>query len=132
MWGFMLICLLTSRALAQDVSITALFKPDSAYSHLNRFKNTTPSSGCCAQYPAQCIENQTFSLRVPIRFESNRPIPANHTSPRQGATLKVPAQWRELTVRHVSGHLEKVKVRITGVGSKYVTEDVIKLVGGSG
>lgn len=131
LWGFMLICLLTSRALAQDVSITALFKPDSAYPHLNQFKNTTPSSGYCAQYPAQCVENQTFSLRVPIRFESNRPIPANHTSPRQGATLKVPAQWRELTVRHVSGHLEKVKVRITGVGSKYVTEDVTKLVGGA-
>jgi hypothetical protein len=31
--------------MAEDVSITAVFKPDPAYPHLNKFKNTTPSSG---------------------------------------------------------------------------------------
>ena len=120
---------LMPQALAQDVSITALFKPDSAYPHLNQFKNTTPPSGYCQLYPDQCEENKTFSLQVPIRFESSRVIPANHASPRQGATFTVPAQWRELSVRHESGAVEQLRMRITGVGSKYVTEDVRKLTG---
>ena len=120
---------LMPQALAQDVSITALFKPDSAYPHINQFKNTTPPSGYCQLFPGQCEENKTFSLQVPIRFDSNRAIPANHASPRQGATFSVPAQWRELSVRHDSGAVEQVRMRITGVGSMYVTEDVQKLTG---
>lgn len=131
LWGLLVVWLLTAQALAQDVSITASFKPDSAHPHLNRFKNTTPPSGYCVQFPEQCVDNQTFSLQVPIQFESSRAIAANHASPRQGAMLKVPAQWRELTVRHESGSIETVKVRITGVGSKFVTEDVMELVGGA-
>ena len=117
------------QALAQDVSITALFKPDAAHPHLNQFKNTTPPSGYCQLYPGQCEENKTFSLQVPIRFDSSQAIPANHASPRQGATFKVPAQWRDLSVRHESGAVETVRMRITGVGSAYVTEDVRKLTG---
>ena len=120
---------LMPQALAQDVSITALFKPDPAYPHINQFKNTTPPSGYCQLFPGQCEDNKTFSLQVPIRFDSNRAIPANHASPRQGATFSVPAQWRELSVRHDSGAVEQVRMRITGVGSMYVTEDVQKLTG---
>lgn len=122
---------LMPQALAQDVSITALFKPDSAYPHINQFKNTTPPSGYCQLYPGQCEDNKTFSLQVPIRFDSSQAILANHASPRQGATFKVPAQWRDLTVRHESGEVETVKVRITGVGSRHVTQDVMQLVGGA-
>ncbi|PMZ90402.1 hypothetical protein C1X61_08075 [Pseudomonas sp. FW215-T2] len=129
LWSLLMVWLLMPQALAQDVSITALFKPDSAHPHLNQFKNTTPLSGYCQLYPEQCEENKTFSLQVPIRFESSRAIPANHASPRQGATIKVPAQWRELSVRHESGAVEQVRMRITGVGSTYVTEDVRKLTG---
>lgn len=129
LWSLLMVWWLMPQALAQDVSITALFKPDSAYPHLNQFKNTTPPSGYCQLYPDQCEENKTFSLQVPIRFESSRVIPANHASPRQGATFTVPAQWRELSVRHESGAVEQVRMRITGVGSKYVTEDVRKLTG---
>jgi hypothetical protein len=115
---------------AQDVDITAVFKPDSAYPQFNKFKNTTPSSGYCSNYPTQCEDHRIFSLQVPIKFESVAPILANHPSPRQGATLKVPANWRELTVRHaVTGESEVVKVRIVGVGSVYKTEDVMELVG---
>lgn len=131
LWTLLMVWWLMPQALAQDVSITALFKPDSAHPHLNQFKNTTPLSGYCERYPGQCVENQTFSLQVPIQFNSSRAIPANHASSRQGATFKVPAQWRELTVRHESGEVETVKMRITGVGSKYVTEDVMELVGGA-
>jgi hypothetical protein len=46
--------------------------------------------------------------------------------------FKVPAQWRELTIVHeATGEPEKVRVRIAGVGSRYKTDDVKKLVGGA-
>ncbi|WP_033064251.1 hypothetical protein [Pseudomonas sp. GM18] len=118
-------------AWAEEVSILASFRPDSANPQQNKFKNDTPPSGYCASYPAQCSDNQMFSLRVPIQFNSNAPIEARHDSPRQGATIQVPAQWRELSVVHeATGEPETVRVRIAGVGSTYVTEDVISLVGG--
>jgi hypothetical protein len=73
-----------------------------------------------------------FGLQVPIEFNSRLPIQANHTSARQGAMFKVPAQWRELTIVHeATGEPEKVRVRIAGVGSRYKTDDVKKLVGGA-
>jgi hypothetical protein len=115
---------------AEDVSITALFRPDSAQPQLNRFLNTTPLSGYCALYPGQCEDNKTFSLQVPIQFNSSTAIPPNHDSVRQGAMLKVPAQWRELTVYHEkTREPETVRIRITGIGSVYFTENVTQLVG---
>ncbi|MHC8345849.1 hypothetical protein [Pseudomonas sp. RT6P73] len=118
-------------AWAEEVSILASFRPDSANPQQNRFKNDTPPSGYCANYPAQCSDNEMFSLRVPIQFNSNAPIQARHESPRQGATIQVPAQWRALSVVHATtGEPETVSVRIAGVGSRYRTEDVLSLVGG--
>jgi hypothetical protein len=117
---------------AEQVSITAEFRPDSSYPHRNKFVNTTPPSGYCTYDPAQCEQNEIFSLQVPIQFDSRVPIMANHPSPRQGATFQVPTQWRELTVYHESTREpETVRVRIVGIGSRYVTEDVMKLVGGA-
>ncbi|EJN31120.1 hypothetical protein PMI35_01638 [Pseudomonas sp. GM78] len=122
-----------SSVWALDVSIHASFRPDSANPQQNKFNNDTPPSGYCEYYPAQCSDNQMFSLRVPIQFHSDTPIEAHHASPREGATFKVPAQGRELSVIHeATGETETVRVRIAGLGSTYVTEDVIKLVGGSG
>ncbi|NBB66243.1 hypothetical protein GVN18_44095, partial [Pseudomonas sp. ODNR1LW] len=116
---------------AAEVSIQASFKPDSANPQRNKFKNDTPSSGYCGSYPAQCQENAMFSLQVPIQFNSSRPIMANHENPRQGAYIKVPAQWRTLTVIHeATGEQEDVQVRIAGFGSAAESDDVIKLVGG--
>ncbi|MGE8189934.1 hypothetical protein [Pseudomonas sp. NPDC086278] len=120
-----------SSAGAEEVSIQASFKPDSANPQRNKFINDTPSSGYCGLYPQQCADNEMFSLQVPIRFDSIAPILANHPSVRQGAMFKVPAQWRDLTVVHeTTGEPETVRVRIAGIGSRYVTEDVIGLVGG--
>jgi hypothetical protein len=131
-WGALLAWAVACPAQAQEASITALFKPDSASPHLNKFDNTTPPSGYCANYPSQCELNRFFSLRVPIQFNSSLPIPANHASQRQGPMLKVPAQWRELTVFHeTTREPERVRVRIAGIGSRAVTDDVKQLVGGA-
>jgi hypothetical protein len=119
-------------AEAESVSITARFKPDPAQPHQNKFENTTRPSGYCADYPAECTSNQMFSLQVPIDFHASAPITANHSSPRSGAMLTVPSQWRDLTVYHEStNEPETVRVRIVGIGSKYVTQDVMQLVGGA-
>ncbi|WP_223512130.1 hypothetical protein [Pseudomonas sp. GL-B-19] len=116
---------------AEEVSIEASFKPDSANPQRNKFTNDTPSSGYCASWPQQCKDHEMFSLRVPIQFDSSGPITANHEDPRKGAMIKVPAQWRDLRVVHeTTGEAETVKVRIAGIGSQYQTEDVVSLVGG--
>ncbi|MHC8331547.1 hypothetical protein [Pseudomonas sp. LB3P25] len=121
-----------SSAWAEEVSIQASFKPDSANPQRNKFINDTPLSGYCEYYPQMCNDNEMFSLRVPIQFDSNGPITANHGDPRKGAMIKVPAMWRELTVFHeTTGEPETVKVRIAGLGSNYETDDVIELVGGA-
>jgi len=118
---------------AEMVSIQASFKPDSANPQRNKFNNDTPPSGYCASYPQQCVDNEMFSLQVPIQFDSSRPIMANHEDPRQGAMINAPTQWRELAVLHgATGESETVRVRIAGIGSRYRTEDVISLVGGGG
>jgi hypothetical protein len=130
--GALIACTVALPVIAEDVSITAVFKPDSAFPHLNKFKNTTPPSGYCASYPDQCLSNEMFSLQVPIQFNSRVPILANHSSARQGAMLKAPAQWRELTVYHeTTREPERVRVRVAGIGSKLVTDDVMQLVGGA-
>lgn len=130
--GALIVGALVSPAKAEDVTITAVFKPDSANPHLNKFKNTTPPSGYCGTWPAQCETNQFFSLQVPIQFNSRSPILANHAAQRQGAMFKVPSQWRELTVYHeTTREPETVEVRIAGVGSVSVTDDVMQLVEGT-
>lgn len=129
--ALLMACLGLASAMAQDATITAEFKPDSANPHFNKFKNTTPPSGYCELFPQQCTNSGMFSLQVPIVFDSRQAIPANN-SPRQGAMFQVPAQWRELTVLHrETGTTKTLKMRIVGIGSKYVTEDVMKLTGGS-
>lgn len=132
MAGAFLAWAIASPAEAQVSTITALFKPDSAHPHLNKFTNTTPPSGYCQSYPDECETHQFFSLRVPIQFNSSQAIPAHHPSPRQGPMLKVPTQWRELTVFHeTTREPEQVRVRIAGIGTVVETDDVKVLVGGA-
>jgi hypothetical protein len=128
--ALILFSMVLSSASAEQVSINASFKPDSAHPQRNKFTNDTPSSGYCSVYPQQCKDNEMFSLQVPIRFYSAAPIVGNHSSERQGAMFKVPAVWRDLTVIHAgTGETKALKVRIAGLGSTYLTEDIMKLVG---
>jgi hypothetical protein len=121
----------TLPAQAAEVAIRAEFKPDPARPNFNTFENKTPNSGFCASYPVQCAAIKSFSLRVPLRFDSSGPIEPLHTSPRQGAMFSVPAQWRELMVTHTAtGETETLQVRISGIGSRYITDPVVDLVGG--
>lgn len=113
-------------AQAVNQEIRALFRPDSSQPNKNVFINQTPNSGYCAEYPGECAENSMFSIQLPFRFTASRFLGAG-----EGIPLKVPANWRRLTVTNVdTQETEVVEVRISGIGSKfYLSESAAKLVG---
>jgi hypothetical protein len=131
-WLGLLGVIVAPSAGAINQEIRALFTPDSANPRKNEFINTTPSSGYCLSKPGECRDNNMFSIRLPLRFESNRAIQPG-AAPRNGAMFKVPAQWRELTVRHTeTGESAKVEVRIAGIGTDYILSDTaMNLTGAS-
>ena len=112
----LLMALAAPSAEAANQEIRALFQPDPSQPHKNIFLNKTPNSGYCANYPGECADNTMFSIQLPIRFNASRFI-----GPGEGVPLKVPANWRQLTVTNAETHeTETVEVRITGVGSDFV------------
>uniref|UniRef100_UPI003F5848FB hypothetical protein n=1 Tax=Pseudomonas grandcourensis TaxID=3136736 RepID=UPI003F5848FB len=112
-------------AVAASMDIQAKFSPDPANPLVNKFINTTPSTGYCFDFYTSCEFLRIFSLRTPITFSSSNPIPGRHSDPRQGAMFKVPAEWRTFTVSKVGGEgatsseAVEVKVRIAGIGTRY-------------
>jgi hypothetical protein len=129
--ALLLACAPAASALSREIS--AVFRPDPSKPNQNRFTNTTPVSGYCAQYPVNCGGGRVFSIRLPIVFNSTGPVQANHTDPRQGAMFKMPARWRTAQVTHAStGETEEVEVRWSGLGSEYrLPTSAMGLVGGA-
>lgn len=111
---------------AVNQEIRALFTPDPSQPQKNVFINKTPNSGYCATYPDQCRDNNMFSIRLPFRFG-----PRANIGRLDLITVKVPANWRQLTVTNRQTlETETVEVRITGVGSEYVlSHSAASLVG---
>lgn len=121
--GSLLLGLYTPSANAVVQEIRAEFVPDPTNPMLNRFVNKTPETGVCPTWmPARCKSLGIFSLRVPgLRFNSTRPITADHADPRQGATFSVPSSWRSLEVFHSrTGESETVQMRIAGIGGRWM------------
>ncbi|MCX2544563.1 hypothetical protein [Pseudomonas sp. COW5] len=118
-WLGVLALLSMSEGYALNQEIRALFQPDSSQPHKNIFVNKTPNSGYCTLDPAQCTDNNMFSIELPVRFDSSRPIIPG--APADAMMIKVPSNWRQLTVvNSETGESEIVEVRIIGIGSKYV------------
>ncbi|WP_223458228.1 MULTISPECIES: hypothetical protein [unclassified Pseudomonas] len=118
-WLGLLVALSMPSAEAINREIRASFQPDPSQPNKNEFLNKTPNSGYCANYPGQCIENNIFSIELPVRFSSDRAI-----VPGEGIALKVPANWRQVTVTNrETQETETVDVRITGIGSNLVLSD---------
>ncbi|KAA0985387.1 hypothetical protein [Pseudomonas sp. ANT_J28] len=115
----LLMALAVPSAEAANQEIRALFQPDPSQPQKNIFLNKTPNSGYCASYPGECTSNNMFSIQLPIRFNASRFIGAG-----EGIPLKVPANWRQLTVTNAeTRETETVEVRITGVGSRFILSD---------
>lgn len=118
-WLGLLTALSASPAGAANQEIRALFQPDPAHPNKNVFINQTPNSGYCAVWPDQCVDNQMFSIELPIRFTSSRFMSAGFP-----LSLKVPANWRQLTVTNRdTQETETVEVRVIGIGSDFVLSD---------
>lgn len=114
---------------AANREIRALFQPDPSQPNNNVFINKTPNSGYCASHPSQCAITRMFSIQIPVRFDSTRPImPGDHMA------LKVPANWRQLSVTNRdTQETEIVEVRIIGIGSNFILSDsAANLVGVTG
>lgn len=130
------LALFCSSASAGFTEVRAEFRPDPANPMLNRFKNVTPSTGYCEHFFAFCKPRGLFSLALPIGpvpYTSGGPVQANHTDPRQGAYLKVPSEWRTVTVTNDAGSSAELDVRISGIGGRADHfADVVQLTGGGG
>ncbi|MBK5527809.1 hypothetical protein JFT91_13040 [Pseudomonas sp. TH08] len=122
------LCLVMATPAIEAASreIRALFQPDSSQPNKNVFVNQTPNSGYCEGYPSECKDNNMFSIQLPVRFNSTRAL-----MPNDSIDLRVPANWRPLTVTNAeTGEAETVEVRIIGIGSQYILSDpAYKLVG---
>ncbi|MBC3273217.1 hypothetical protein HU765_25080 [Pseudomonas sp. SWRI81] len=110
------LALVMPRAEAATQEIRALFQPDPSQPNKNVFVNQTPNSGYCATYPGECAQNNMFSIQLPIRSPSLRPL-----LPGDGIPIRVPANWRQLVVTNAeTQEAETVEVRIIGVGSNFL------------
>ena len=115
----LLVAMTVPSAEAANREIRALFQPDPSQPSKNVFINKTPNSGYCTLDPAQCTDNNMFSIQLPIRFDSTRAI-----LPGESIPLKVPANWRQLTVTNAQTlEAELVEVRIIGIGSEFNLSD---------
>ncbi|VVP72637.1 hypothetical protein PS918_01455 [Pseudomonas fluorescens] len=125
-WMGLLAALSLPAAQAANQEIRALFQPDPSQPRNNVFINQTPNSGYCANYPGECSKHNMFSIQIPVRFNSTRAI-----TPGNGLDLKVPANWRQLTVTHRdTQETETVEVRIIGIGSNFnLSDSAAQLVG---
>ncbi|CRM46436.1 hypothetical protein [Pseudomonas sp. 25 E 4] len=121
-------------AQANTVDVTAEFRPDPTNPMVNRFKNTTPSTGYCEWFHAFCNPRGFFSLSLPFGLPQTTggPVPAKHTDPRQGAYLKVPSEWRNVTVTNEQGDSAQLDVRISGIGGRADHGGDVQVITGGG
>ncbi|MGK9415294.1 hypothetical protein ACSSUR_03910 [Pseudomonas cedrina] len=118
-------------ATAESVDITAVFRPDGSAPQKNQFVNTTPESGFCAIYKPYCAPLNIFSIRLPLRVNSNKPLQPG-LGPRDNAMFQVPANWRPLEVTHTeTGETARVEVRIAGIGTNYRLSDTAQNLTGA-
>lgn len=129
-----LLALAAAQVYAGNVEVRAEFRPNPANPMLNRFKNVTPSTGYCAYFYVYCDSRGLFSLVMPLgpaRQTVGGPVQANHGNPRDGAYLKVPSDWRTVTVTSDQGDSSQLEVRIAGIGGRADHYgDVVKITGG--
>ncbi|MFJ2282375.1 hypothetical protein ACIOUG_14660 [Pseudomonas sp. NPDC087803] len=126
----LLLVLFAPAAEALTQQISASFRPDSANPQNNRFTNTTPVSGYCEQHPTACRDNNIFSIRLPLRFDSVRALQPDADA-RNSAMFKLPTEWRLLSVTNTeTGETEQVEVRIAGFGSdQLLSHSTVDLTG---
>lgn len=116
--------LISTPLYAVTVDITASFTPDMKDPSNNTFKNTTPLSGYCKQYPGQCSDNKTFSVSMGGLTASLGSDGFKAYSPaRDGMYYKMPGAWRDVLVTNTeNGEPHQLKFRISAHAARYHTK----------
>ena len=117
------------QVLAATVEISAKFSPDPNNPQVNKFKNTTPSTGLCSSYPSFCTSRGLYSIRLGFNAQSQRAILANHPNIRDGAMFKVPANVRVIQVENTKGQTAEVQFSITAFSASNETRMVKNITG---
>lgn len=104
----------SASADAAELKITAEFRPTALDPLHNRFVNTTPVSGFCAQHPRLCRPGD-FTIDTGIRV-LERPLIGVSTDPREHWYLAADGAWRDVTVRSEAGHELPVRIRLFLIG----------------
>lgn len=107
-------------AEAASLELTASFTPSIENPENSVFVNTTPISGYCIQYPAQC--NNTFSINIPLSTTLSVPQLLPGSADREAVYIKMPGAWREFTVKREGSSEERsVRFRISNFSATYRT-----------
>lgn len=115
----LLIASINSQAVTKD--ITASFSPSLSNPTNNAFINTTPQSGYCVSYPAQCSSHDVFSVDLGLTASLNTPGLVADAPPRESVYFKLPAAWRDVMVTNENGETFTVQFRFSAFSARYNT-----------
>ncbi|MGY2193290.1 hypothetical protein [Pseudomonas pergaminensis] len=130
-----LVLLAAPPVLAGVEEIRAVFRPDPANPMANQFRNVTPSTGYCAHFAYYCDPRGWFTLNLPLGAPPQTvggPVEANHADPRQGVFLKIPSEWRRVTVTNEQGDTAELEVRASGIGGRHDLGGNVRVITGGG
>lgn len=104
-------------ANAAELQVKAEFRPSALDPSHNKFVNTTPQSGFCAQHPALCIPGD-FTIDTGLNV-SQRRLYGGGEDPREKWYLAVDGAWQKVIVRHANGHELEARVRVFLIGMQW-------------
>ncbi|MEI2260022.1 hypothetical protein OHC51_03385 [Stenotrophomonas indicatrix] len=110
---------LPDQVQAAEIELLASFRPSALDPTRNAFQNDTPNTGICQTNPNTCDmgAGAKRSFLTPITVEYGPFVVGAPES--QQATFTIPAQWRDVEIRHENGESAVVKFRLTLFGARY-------------
>lgn len=112
-----IISIFSSASVAETLNLSAKFTPSVIQPGKNTFTNTTPVSGYCESFAAECKSNNIFSVKLNLTAQNLLPIEANQDDQRKGAMIRVPGAWRKVQVTNSQGEPHDLEFRISGMGA---------------
>ncbi|MGP3591047.1 hypothetical protein [Vagococcus sp. WN89Y] len=119
--GWLLLLAASLNCAATTLTITANFSPSLEHPENNTFTNTTPQSGYCSSWPAECAENKVFSIGLGLSASLSAQGFSPGASPRESMFFQMPGTWRNVTVVNAEGKSAIVQFRVSAFSSTYRT-----------
>ncbi|WP_312626466.1 hypothetical protein [Scandinavium sp.] len=113
---------LSACASAEDLTISASFRPSAHNPDYDNFKNDTPQSGHCATYP--CASGR-FSILTGLMVNNRVIDSTNLADKRLHSYQKVRSEWREVHLFHrESGRWVTVEFRLNLLAQRFFRPEV--------